>query len=131
MKEQVSEALELFKTDKSSEAFEKLEEAVSTLEEAEVEVAKGEEMEKKKEEDGKDEMAKMKEEMKKWADMYISAENVQKLLEDLKNWFKTDMVKLQEDLEKTINELPQPSKQFVKTTWDDEKEGTWDSMFPG
>jgi Zn-dependent peptidase ImmA (M78 family) len=122
MKENFNEALELLKKQNvSEEALAKFSSGIDALDEAEASlVSQEEEMTKTKQENEsvKETMEKMQasmaEEMKKWADMYISAESVGKLIEDLKTAFKSDMAKMQEEIEK-ISNSPVPSKQMTKT----------------
>lgn len=132
IKESLNETMELLKTKKFDEAIENFSKTIDELETAESEaLAKSEELEKVKKEweDEKVELVKIKEDMKKWADMYISADNVAKLLEDLKAWFKQDMTKITEEFEE-FKKTSLGSKQMVKTVWEDEKWGLFDNLMP-
>ena len=141
IKTQLSESLELFKTQKPEDALAKIEEVAETLKEAEAEVERTEtpeEMEKIQ----KAHMEKTidallwSEKMKKWAELYASNETVAKLLEDLKQSFTSQMVKVKEELEKTISELPKWSKQVTKIAWGEGSgwsegtEGMFSDLFP-
>jgi CHASE3 domain sensor protein len=88
IKESLNETMDLLKTKKFDEAIESFSKTIDNVETAENEaITKSEELEKvtKEDEEEKVELVKMKEDMKKWADMYISAENVKALLEDVKS----------------------------------------------
>lgn len=140
VKESLNEALELLKTEKHDEAIESFSKAFQELEALETEaVTTSEELAKTKtvSEGEKTELAKIKEEMKKRADMYISAENVTKLLEDLRIWItesiKQDMTKMEDTFSSTIEELKKTSlgsKQMTKSVWEDKKWWLFDSLMP-
>ena len=134
MKKTLGETLELLKTQKGEEALAKLSETIDAVELAEKEFEKtSESMKKTSEENASlgDKMEKIETEMRKWADLYVSWKTLTEVLEDLKAWITESMKKMQEDMQKTILELPQWSKQVTKTTWVEPERGLWDSVVPG
>ena len=110
IKDSLNETLELLKSKKFDEAIESFTKTIDEVEATEKEVStQAEELEKTKKvnDEEKESFSKikddLKEEMKKWADMYISAESVSQLLEDLKSAVKVDMAKMTEEIETLKN----------------------------
>lgn len=103
-----NEGLELLKEQKVDEAIAKMAEVAPIFKELEDDADESVQKIQKTEDDNKATAELLKttqEEIKKWADMFVSAENVQQLLQDLgtiKEFMKTatDLQKKVEDLEK-------------------------------
>jgi len=61
-------------------------------------------------------MKKIEEKMEKWADLYVTASSLKELMDDMKDAMTGAMNKMQEEMTKTIEDLPKGSKQVTKTT---------------
>jgi uncharacterized membrane protein YccC len=129
--QKVSEALvkttELLEGGQNEEALAKFKETAELLKEAETEAAATEEATPNAEEVEKtaETLTKVQEELQKYADMFISASNVEDLLADLKSLFTDAITKIAEDMEKKYDaqleevnkklEAPEDSKQVAKS----------------